>query len=73
MRTMATSVQLPAEKCDLSLSREVTSGRLNSLTLRAVCGARAAVGAREEHWCRAARAVRFLKTLKPHSWWACDA
>ena len=73
MRTMATSVQLPAEKCDLSLSREAASGRLNSLTLRAVCGARATVGAREEHWCRAARAVRFLKKLKLRNWWTCDA
>ena len=73
MRPTATSVQLPAEKCDLSLIREVASGRLNSLTVRAVCEARAAVGAREEYWRRAARAVRFLKRLKLHFWWACDA
>ena len=60
-------------KGDLAARLEFALGRLKSVMAVFAPGADDAARTLRKHLCRAARAVRFLKMLKPRFWWACDA
>ena len=58
---------------DLVAQQEFALGRLKLGMAVFALGAGNAARMLGKHWCRAARAVRFLKMLELRFWWACDA